>query len=403
MIAPDELRAVIDEVEAAGAVLRGLDEATLVERVAEAWGRIADPERALGRRAREELPGSTGLTLPVVAWALGATFEGFEDRIRDAVVQMRPPEGAALAPHRLGALVLAGNVFTACVKPLTFALLARTPLVVKASSKDDALPRLFADALRDVDPELAAACRVVTFPGGSQGLEATLFARPSVVSAYGSDATLESIRARLPAHATFLGHGHGLGVAYVAADALDGDVFARLAVDIAAYDQRGCLSPHAVLVERGATDLDSFAGRLADALDALDATMPRGVLPPGVGPGQIQWRGVAATQGRLFERSTSAVAVAPDGDAVRPSPGYRNVRVHAVADVAGLAARLDALGPHLKCLGVAGDRDTVCRALPPSVVPRVCPVGQMQRPSLTSIAEGRRPWEGFVRWLGLHE
>lgn len=401
--AEQALREALGELEAAGAALRARSRASVAEALVEAWGRIADPERALGRRARADLPSSSGLSLENVAWALAATFDDLEGSVAESVRRMEPPPGAKESPHRLGALILAGNVFTACVQPLTFALLARVPILVKASSKDDVLPRIFADALAAVDPELAAACTVVSFRGGDASLEATLLSRASVVSAYGSDVTLASLRARLSASAAFVGHGHGLGVGLATASALasDADAVARaFALDVAAYDQRGCMSPHAIVVEAGEVSGADFARRLADALDAIEDELPRGALPSGVGASQIQWRGLCATRGELFERRASAVAHDPAG-AIRPSPGYRNVLVVTVSSLEAFAARVDGLGAHLKTIGVAGDVASVARALPPSVVPRVCPAGQMQRPGLLALADGQLPWTGLQRFIDL--
>ncbi|HTU63780.1 MAG TPA: acyl-CoA reductase, partial [Polyangiales bacterium] len=76
----------------------------------------------------------------------------------------------------------------------------------------------------------------------------------SATAAASSDeasADLES--SRLP---RIIAHGHGLSAAYVARSALSSSEEAaraaeRVALDIAAYDQHGCLSPHFVLVEPG--------------------------------------------------------------------------------------------------------------------------------------------------------
>ncbi len=251
------LRATLDRLEQAAEPLAKRDPMELAEVVSRAWARIADPELAPGRAARSTLPESTGLTLPMVAWALSATFQrAGEEELLEAARRMAPPPSTLSAPARLSVLVLAGNVFTACVQPWSLALIARAPLLVKASSRDDVLPRLFHAALTEVDPELADACAVVSFPGGTPELESVLLTRADVVSAYGSDATLGSIRTRLRATTTFVPHGNGVSLCFVPAAMLESDEVARraadaVALDVAAYDQRGCLSPHAVAVERG--------------------------------------------------------------------------------------------------------------------------------------------------------
>lgn len=400
------LREMLERLEESGAALRARDPEEVADVLARAWALIANPELAPGRAARSELPSSTGLTLPMIAWALASTFErAGEAELCEAARRMRGPDGTLAAPARLSVLVLAGNVFTACVQPWSLALLARAPLLVKASSRDDLLPRLFHAALAEVDPLLADACAVVSFPGGTAELEATLLSRADVVSAYGSDATLTSIRQRLSATTAFIPHGNGLGAGFVPALRSEADAVAAadaLALDVAAYDQRGCLSPHAIWVERGgAVDALGFARMLAGSLDRLSVTLPRGSLATATGAAQLQWRGVAAVRGELFEGDGYAVSYEGEA-ALRLSPGYRNVLVLDAASLGAFALALAPLGVHLKCVGVAGDagaREAVARALPPPLAPRVCEAGRMQRPSLLSLADGRPPWEGLLRYI----
>jgi hypothetical protein len=406
-LAERALRETLDRLEGAGDALRARSVASIAESVGAAWGRIADPERALGRAAREQLPASTGLTLPMVAWALASTFDrAGPEQLASLVRQMEPPEGSIAAPARSSVLVLAGNVFTACVQPWTLSLLARAPVLVKASSKDDTLPRLFHAALAEVDEGLADACGVVTFPGGTPSLEATLLSRADVVSVYGSDATVASIRARLSGGTELVRHGHGLGVGFVGRRALASEETTRaaaaaFALDVAAYDQRGCMSPHAIWVERGAPiDALGLTRALASELERCGKEIPRGALPTEVGAAQLQWRGVAAARGELLEGDGWAVSYEA-GAALRVSPGWRNVMVLDAPGPEAFARSLSPLGVHLKALGVAGsaeERRAIALSLPPSLAPRVCAAGEMQRPSLDDLADGRVPWHGLVRF-----
>jgi len=395
--AEQALREALVDLAAAGDALRRRTPAQLAEGLADAWERIADPERALGRAARGRLPASSGLTLPMVAWALSTTLGDARASLAELAHRMQAPPGTVAAPYPLGAMILAGNVFTACVQPLSVGLLARTPLLVKASSADDVLPRLFVDALREVDPELAAAVLVVSFPRGTEALEATILHHASVVSVYGSDPTLAAVRARIDANTAFIAHGHGLGLGWVDADADLERAAERFALDVAAYDQRGCMSPHAIAVERGG---ERFAKELGRALERLSSELPRGPLSTAAGGLQVQWRGVAAARGVLHEGDGWAVSFEP-GAGPRLSPGARNVMVCEVDSFERLASRASLVGPHLKAIGVAGDLERVARALPAGLSPRVCPAGTMQTPGLLAYADGLPPWEGWQRYVTL--
>ncbi|MBX3275107.1 MAG: hypothetical protein KF729_32885 [Sandaracinaceae bacterium] len=393
------LREALDALADAGAALRARPRAEIAEALAEAWEELADAERARGSEARERLVRSSGLTLPMVAWALRATLGDARAELAALAARMEPPPGTREAPPALGALFLAGNVFTAAVAPLSVALLARVPVLVKASSADDALPRLFADALAAHDAALGAACLVVSPPRGAVALEATILHRAGVVSVFGRDETLASIRARLPAGTAFVGHGHGLGLGWVARGADLRAAAKGLARDVAAYDQRGCMSPHAIGVDG---DGAAFAEALAEALADEARVLPRGPLPTAVGAAQVQWRGVAIARGTLLEGDGFAVAHEAAGDhAPRLSPGWRNVTVFD-ADLAGFAARAGTLGAHLKAIGVAGgDPRALAAALPVGLAPRVCAAGAMQTPPLGAYADGLPPWEGWRRFVSV--
>jgi len=56
-------------------------------------------------------------------------------------------------------------------------------------------------------------------------------------------------------------------------------VVQKAAADVTAWNQRGCLSPHVIYVEdAGKVAAEAFAARLADELDAMEKTFPRGPL-----------------------------------------------------------------------------------------------------------------------------
>ena len=207
------------------------------------------------------------------------------------------------------------------------------------------------------------------------------------------------------ASVSVIAHGHGLGLVYVDALPADGpamDALARaVAEDVAAYDQRGCLSPHAAYVRGGERDAARLAEALHRALGDLARERPRGALDTLAAATQIQWRGVAAARGRLLEGD--GFSVSDEGAHPLPlGPGYRNVAVHCAADAPAFAARVAPLGVHLKALGFHGGapaRGALVRALPPPLAPRVSPVGAMQTPPFDALADGALPYAGLLRFL----
>jgi hypothetical protein len=376
--------------------------------LAKAFALLADPQHLLGQRARTEIPASAGLSAPMVAWALehalgvltGAGLLAFERGIA------KPhPTAERVRPGQLLVLVLAGNVFTASARGAALPLLLGWPVLAKASSRDDAFPRLLEGALRESDAELAQAFRVVTFPGEEEARNAVLFEQADAVSAYGSDRTLNAIRAQLGATVSFIPHGHGLGAAFIGSAALTDFTRARdaargLALDVAAYDQRGCMSPLVAWVAHDANvSLDHFGELVHAELEALRLSLPRGPLPMASASAQLSWRGIGAIRGTLLEGDGFSVAC-EDAGALRLSPGYRNLQLLGIESIQDLPHKLAPLGVHLKCLGVAGVANlrSVLALLPARVAPRVCPLGSMQTPPLHALHDGVPAWEGLVRW-----
>jgi hypothetical protein len=204
----------------------------------------------------------------------------------------------------------------------------------------------------------------------------------------------------------FIGHGHGLGAGFVGAGALVDEARAReaagrLALDVAAYDQRGCLSPHVAWVMRGGeVSPAAFAELVHEQLAALAPKLPRGPLPFEVASAQLSYRGLAAIHGQLLEGDGFAISYEERAN-FRVSPGYRNLQLLCVDSLEELADRLAPLGVHLKCLGIAGlpDVEPLRRHLPARLAPRICPLGTMQTPPVDALQDGIPAWEGLVRWI----
>ena len=384
--------------ERASEALRGLEDTRLVRAIAAAMRALASDA---GPRA--EWAERSGLSPEGVTWALTSTLGAIDER---ALVHALATLDRA-APHRVPrgavAMILAGNVFTACVRPIVWALLSRSPVIARESARHEGLTEPLAAALAAADPALAEAVSVVRFAREETRLTERLLGSVDVAHVYGSDQTVWELRVMAPATTDVIAHGHGLGVALVPAALLDADALAHaIALDVAAYDQRGCLSPHAVLVERGgAIDPEALAARLADALAELARTLPRGPLDVEAGAQQVQWRGVSAAMHTLHEGDGHAVSYEADAP-LRPCVGHRNIAVHAVANLDDALARLRPLGVHLKALGVAGTEATradLARRLPAPLAPRISDLGDMQRPELTAPADGDVPWRGMIRVL----
>ncbi|MCG8556621.1 MAG: hypothetical protein MJD61_15215 [Proteobacteria bacterium] len=406
---PVRARALLDRLRERSEWLRAQAPARAAAAIAAAARDLLDESSPHGIRLRRELQQTTGLSLPLIEWGLSSTLGGATARRLSTLAAVAKTRSTLAVPARVVLLVLAGNVFSAAFRELALSLLLGCPVLAKASREDDVLPRLFCDALRQRDPEVGSACEVLTLPAGSEAMDRVLLQRAEVVAVFGSDETVAAVRCAIPATVRLVVHGHGFGAIYVPKAALCKparvrEVVRRVALDVAAYDQRGCLSPHAIAVQRGGSlDGSSFARLLASALARLERRLPRGRPPADVQATQMQWRGVGAARGTVFE--TPDFAVSYEGsEALRQSPGYRNVGVYACTNAEALGAWLAPAGAHLKCLGIAADRsqrERVAAELPATLAPRVCGVGCMQSPPLSRLSDGEPAWRGLLRFIEL--
>jgi len=172
------------------------------------------------------------------------------------------------------------------------------------------------------------------------------------------------------------------------------DAAARgLALDVALWDQLGCLSPVSVHVVDGRR---ASAGRvalaLADALARLEPRLPRGRLGVAAAAGFARERAEAemrAAAGRAVEVAGRPgdpwCVVLEDGPTPRPAPLHRFLRVHPVADDEHLRAALAPLGPHLAAVATAGfgpHASRVAEVLADLGASRLCRPGRLQTPPL---------------------
>jgi hypothetical protein len=269
-----------------------------------------------------------------------------------------------VAPAPRAHVVLSANVFVAAHRAIALGLAASEQVLVRPSRRDPHFTELLAEAaggMFDVVSEIAPA------PGEQ-------------VFAYGSDSTLEAIESSLPAGVAFHGHGDGMGVVIwdaqsdTAQASLEG--VDRVAEDVVAFEQRGCLSPRVVLVRGSSRDVERVARALATALADAEQRIPRGVLDEAELAAAVRYRDTMCCVSDVLEAGSGFVGVDPTGGVLLVPPVGRNLHVLRATDLAqGVAPIRDAI----TAIGVQGHVD---RALLAALAPgaRVGPVGRMQCP-----------------------
>ncbi len=391
-----EVRAALARVREAGPALRRRPRHERVQalgRVLERFRAATSPER---RQLEQELPEATGFGSATVREGLGRALPRFSAAALEALVERELGalgKGRFASGFEASAVLLGGGVPMPVLPALVGPLALGSPVLARTSSHDPVTARVFAAALAAEDAELAAALELVAFPSDDDDAMRELLAAPCVV-AFGSDETVAAVGARLGPAQRFVRHGHRLSVAVLGEAALEGqalaDAAAALALDVALWDQQGCLSPVALYVLGVERVPDALVSVLGDAFAAAASRWPRGRTLPdatarfAVERDTAELRAAAGADVRVVRGRDFALVAEPDA-AFRGSPLHRFLRVHPAPDVPQLLAALAPLGPHLAAVGVAGLGALAGRVEPELAAlgaARICPLGVLQAPPL---------------------
>ena len=323
---------------------------------------IADPTSDLGRRARPLLVESTGLSAENVELALTECLETAPspDEIRTLVASVTPAPRAHV--------VLPANVFIAAHRAIALALASSPHVFVRPSRREPHFAALLAAAAPSL---FVITPQIQPTPGDH-------------VWAYGGDTSLDAIRASMPPGVHLHAQGPGYGVAVVDTAHIDVETATALAADLVPFDQRGCLSPRATLVEGTLAAAERFAELLAQALTAAAERVPRGRLDADELADARAFRDAHAYSGRVFAAGPGCVAASDQR--WEPAPVGRHLLVTSSKDVIGtLQQRKGAL----TAIGVASadDQQRLERFFPSA---RISRLGTMQRPAFDGPADRRR-------------
>jgi hypothetical protein len=400
--------------------------------IAEQWRRA---DFVFRRLALEEGPRTLGFSEATIARGLDDFFEPFSsENLMGWITQelghrqrldglVATPDDARLQQSAMArgpeflVHIGAGNVPNPTLMSMVQGLLVRSAQFVKCASGASLLPRLFAHSLYEAESKLAACLEVAEWPGGHNALEEALFNQANCVTATGSDATLQAIQHRLPAHVRFLPHGHRLSFGYITRERLTATgtvgLVSSAASDTIAWDQSGCLSPHLFYVERGGVVTpEQFAEQLAQELERCEQTQPRGELSAEESAlissrrEMFQLRAAATGQSKLWcsQGSTAWTVVYEDDPEFRVSCLHRFIYVKAVRDLAEVLHHAESVRGSVSTVGLAATDDTVRRLgtdLARWGVSRVCSIGRMQTPPLTWRQDGRPTLGELVAWTNL--
>jgi len=346
-------------------------------------------------RAVALLPDATGFSAPMIRHALPTMIEPLRAPsladlvLREAGERRAPP----LILH-----VLPGNLPALAAIPTALSLAVGAAALLKPGHGDRVFPALFIASIAARDPDLAACVAAPYWSGGDRACEDVALAADLTVAA-GDDASIADLARR--ARGRFIGHGHRISFAVVTrAQADDPANAAALALDVAIWDQRGCLSPQLCFVEGDRDHATALAARVADQLAQLAVSLPpaRASVSERLSIRKLrdesEWETFDGERASLLaaaDELAGTVVVEPR-PAFRPSPLGRSLRVMPVASFEALG---EILRPHrgvLEGAGLAAEPErwaALAASLEVCGVHLVSPLGAMQRPPLAWRQGGR--------------
>lgn len=403
--------------------------------VAEAIGgaalELADPATPVGDAAaellREEMGWSRGLTrrtlegmaaswrpetlLAIAREELGSTapLDGYgPEREIDGRLRRRRASGPPLL-----FVVQAGNLPGVAVTSVLRGLMVRSGVLSKSAEGEPGLVPLFARALHSRDELLAGSLAATWWPGAADDPAFETWAgRSGTVVVYGGEEAVTEVRARVPARTDVVVYGPKTGLAVLLPDAIstdDGRASAarRLADDVCAYEQMGCVSPRLAYVL--GSDPLPFARALARELERQAERQP----PPEPDPATaVALRSVRTrAEFRGFDTEEGPVVISsPDGmswtvivggsDPLRTEGLPRVVRVHGVESLSRLRQLLRPLEGMVQAVGYAGGAgvEELADLSAGLGASRVAPLGEMAWPPPDWRHEGRHQLLPLLRW-----
>ncbi len=363
--ATERVRAAEGRLRVAGEALRArsFDERLRsVAEVLEDWTRADSPWR---RELAQALTDATPFAGPTLREGLDSALRAW--RSEDFVACAEREIGASLAggrrlaPFDWTTVIAGGALPMPTLLSSLLPLVLGSPVLLRETSKDPVTGGLVARSLAARDEDLARAFEPLAFSSDDDAAMTAALAAPCVV-ATGSDETLASIVGRLSPIQRFVGYGHRFSIGVIGPD-LDTDgqkrVAAGLALDVARWDQSGCLSPVVVyLVGIDTAAAGRFASEVAAALARTSEDLPRGELRPNVKVAIANERSSARMRlgdddGMLFEGDDYTVVLEPDARA-RPAPLGRFLRLMRVDSVESLNRALEAFSGHLSNVCLEG-------------------------------------------------
>jgi hypothetical protein len=243
--------------------------AAAAERFVAEW---RDPDSWVRREARERLAGGLW-SAPVIERAFDVAFRDRLDETPRDQVESWFEQSHDFARRAL--VILPGNVIGPALCAAYAVAVTGGSAILKAASTERVVADIVERQFEAIGAPLAGTIEARYWPGGDVAAEAIAIADVGAVIAFGSDATIDAVRARVPAGKHFIGYGtrFSLGLVTAGKDLMRASEAAS--VDVCMFDQAGCMSPQTIYVVGDASRALRFANALDAAMRKTSVRLPR--------------------------------------------------------------------------------------------------------------------------------
>jgi len=320
----------------------------IIDALAAARVELESNPAAIGAIATESGLHPTALRPQLVGWIDSIERAHLERLVASASRPLDRGRVLTLAP---------GNIPIVAAECLILGVLAGVRHQLALSTRATSLAQLIEAAIRDRLPMLGDALELFVWRDlDPSRRQERLFDTERIV-AFGSAETVEWIGAHAGPHSVIVPHGPSLSVAWIDIDRLPflsrSVALGSLARDLAAFDQRGCRSPHILFVSGNVATSDPIVRELAeDVLPAVARDWPRGRSTPEEIVDQFMDGLTSAVLGTIVEGDGWRITIESNPMIARPSPLGRTLRVCAVADVDDISRLIASLPAPVGCFAV---------------------------------------------------
>lgn len=390
----------------------------IVAAIAAAAARWSEPGFAPRMRIRGAVSERTSYSLPAIDFAFDTLFGSLRREALEAIIAdelgcldvlddfvARGARGRVRAlPLGRVCIVSSRTTIGVALLPALFALCAKCQVLVK--DREDNLIATFFETLAGELDEARSVAIAQTWTGGDADYDLTTF---DAVVAFGSDATLAQIGNALPFPGRFIPYGTKASAGYITREALMDERAAEsiargAARDLVLYESEGCLSLHALFVERGgAISPERFAELLTGEIRAASRAFPAGPHDALSAAERAQARDLEIFRGgdaHIYADPSAEYLVVLDPSLdVPPAFLPLSVRLHVVDGASQAAEYFTRHGIAVEALAVAHASSDL-RAMGIAIgASRIAAFGTLQTPPLGVFHGGRPRIAEFVRWV----